>query len=95
MNVHSLSNASRRISDAAASNPRSNVLVRCQLTWQRDWLARELPDGEDRAQDAHRVNCGFQHVPALFLRANQERVSSSVVHICSFVLKTPPRSAFV
>jgi hypothetical protein len=43
-------------------------------------LLDKLPDPDNRAQNAHRINRSFQQVPALFFRANQERVSSLTVH---------------
>ena len=43
-------------------------------------LLDKLPDRDNRAQNAHRINRSFQQVPALFFRANQERVSSLSIH---------------
>jgi hypothetical protein len=43
-------------------------------------LRDKLPDRNDRAQNAHRVNRSFQQVPTCFLRTNQQCLGSLTVH---------------
>jgi hypothetical protein len=59
-------------------------------------LRGKLPDGNDRAQDAHDISCDFQEVPALFFRVNQQFVSCVIVHKRLVLsLETPAITAFV
>ena len=53
-----------------------------QSSWRNiDRLLRELPDGDDRAENQDRTNCHFDDVAALFFRANQKRVGGLLVLI--------------
>ena len=52
-----------------------------------DWLLRELPDGDDRAENQDRTNCHFDDVAALFFRANQKCVDGFVVLIFQLVCR--------
>src|SRR5437870_7293605 len=44
-----------------------------------DRLLRELPDGDDRAENQARINYHLDYVAALFFRANQKPVSGLFV----------------
>lgn len=60
---------------------------------RRGRLPDELPDCDDRAHNAHRINRSFHHAPAFLLRADQQAIGRF-----SFVLhnsKTPRSSRFV
>src|SRR5260370_13843806 len=59
-----------------------------QSSWRNiDGLMRELPDSDDRAENQDRINCHLDDVAALFLRANQKRVSGLVVLPFSFICR--------
>ncbi len=55
-----------------------------------DWLLRELPDGDERAQNQEQIDYHLEYVAALLFRANQKRVSGFVLvirlpcHVCFF-----------
>jgi hypothetical protein len=54
--------------------------VSVQSSWREiDRLLRELPDGDDRAENQDRTNCHFDDVAALFFGANQKRVGGFCV----------------
>jgi hypothetical protein len=65
-----------------ASDAASCVQSSCRNV---DWLPRELPDGDDRAENQDRTNCHLDDVAALFFRANQKRVSGFVVLIFQLI----------
>src|SRR5713101_9890244 len=53
-----------------------------ESNWRNvDRLLRELPDGDDRAENQDRINCHLDDVAALFFGANQKRVSGLFVLI--------------
>jgi hypothetical protein len=59
-------------------------------------LRGKLPDGNDRAQDAHGINRDFQEFPAFFFRVNQQFISCVIVHKRLVLsLETPAITAFV
>src|SRR6266481_2967914 len=58
-----------------------------QSSWRNiDWLPCEVPDRHDRAENQDRINCHLDDVAALFLRANQKRVSGLFTLICRVCL---------
>src|SRR5437667_7028521 len=54
--------------------------------WDGDSLLRELPDRDNRAENQKWIDCHFERVAALFLRANQKRVSGLFTLICRVCL---------
>src|SRR5437870_8866659 len=55
-----------------ASDARCSFQSSCRNV---DRLLRELPDGDDRAENQEQIDCHLGNVAALFFRANQKRVS--------------------
>src|SRR6266480_1680029 len=55
--------------------------------WNIDGLLRELPDGDDRAENQDRINCHLDDVTALFFRANQKRISGLFMLIFQLICR--------